>query len=370
MTTAVKYFDNTMASAPALSNVAGTLVAVLDACLVTGFGSVTLSSLVIVDNVATATVSAGHNFTMVGATGPVLKIEGATPSGLNGDWRVTVTSLTQFTFATTGITNQTATGTISAKRAPAGFEKAFTGTNKAAYRSDDVTGTRLYLRVDDSTTTYARIRGYETMSDVDTGAGLFPTDTQLSGGGYVYKATLTNRDWRLFSDGRMVYFFCDATGNASYQYGFVFGDGLSYVNPDAFGAQIIAANAATGALPLYSLTSGGSTGTYAYLARSYTQIGESVGSYRYSHSRSTQMGGQGQVYPALTGAAAHFWPVEYWEGDTIARGLYPGLWNPLHAANPPHGTVIESIQNLPGRTLLVQKTSNHRMGLDVTGPWR
>jgi hypothetical protein len=146
-----------------------------------------------------------------------------------------VTSGTAFTFAITGIADQTATGTIAAKRAPAGFEKAFSGTNLAAYRSLDVEGTRLYCRIDDTATNSARIRGYETMTDVSTGEGLFPTDAQISGGGHVYKANAANRNWTLFSDGRMIYFFCDSTGNAAWTGGFVFGDIGSYVAGDAFG---------------------------------------------------------------------------------------------------------------------------------------
>jgi len=55
------------------------------------------------------------------------------------------------------------------------WAKAFTGTNKAAYRAAN--GERFYLRVDDSVGQYARVRGYASMSDVDTGSGDFPTTT-------------------------------------------------------------------------------------------------------------------------------------------------------------------------------------------------
>ena len=135
MPNSVRFYDSTMSGAPALSGTAGALIGVLDGCLVDGFGSVTVNSLVVASNVATATVSAGHQFAMIGNTGPVIRIEGATPSGLNGDWRVTVTGATTFTFATTGISDQTATGMITAKRAPAGFEKA-QGIISAFYLKD------------------------------------------------------------------------------------------------------------------------------------------------------------------------------------------------------------------------------------------
>ena len=72
-----------------------------------------VSSLVIAGAVAVATVPSGHPFRV----GRGVQIEGATVSGgvINGSWEVTAVSATTVTFAATGITNQTATGTITAK---------------------------------------------------------------------------------------------------------------------------------------------------------------------------------------------------------------------------------------------------------------
>ncbi len=372
MNTEVKYFDSTMSGAPALSGTAGALISVLGACLTNGFGSVTLDSLVVAGNVATGTISTGHNFAMIGNTGPVIRIEGATPSGLNGDWRLaSVPGITTFTFATTGISDQTATGTITAKRAPAGFSKAFSGTNKAVYRADDVVGTRLYCRIDDSTTTYARIRGYEAMTDVDTGTGLFPTDAQLNGGGYVYKsnsASSATRAWTLFSDGRIIYFFCDAPNNAAWPGGFVFGDIDSYVASDAFCCALIATNTPAGLCFLYTMSNTG----ISYLARNTTQLGGSVLAARYSHGRTANsIGSGGQAYPAVADNSIHLWPVECWEA-TLARGMMPGLWNPIHNGDTPHGLIVNDIPQLPGRSLIVQTTASsiYKCAMDLTGPWR
>lgn len=368
--TTVKYFNSTMTGAPALSNVAGNRITLLDACLVNGFGSVTLDSLVVASNVATGTYSAGHGFAMVGNTGPVITIGGATPSGLNGEWRIaSVPTTSTFTFATAGITDQTATGTITAKRSPAGFEKAFSGTNKAAYRSLNEAGTRLYLRFDDDYTTYARIRGYEIMSNVDTGTGPFPTDAQMSGGGYLFAANGTNRAWSLFSDGRMVYLFCDTNGNASYWGGSVFGDIDSYAAVDSYACALIYVTSSSSSLNnLYAIN----TTTGSVLARSYTQLGSSILSARYSHGKTSGLGSGGQAYPAPVDNSIHLWPVECWESTTLARGLMPGLWNPVHSASSPHGTVVTDIENLPGRTLLVHSinAANYLCAIDLTGPWR
>jgi len=375
MPNSVKYFDSTMSGAPSLSGTAGALIGVLDACLVDGFGSVTVDSLVVASNVVTATVSAGHQFAMVGNTGPVIRIAGASPSGLNGDWRVTVTSSTVFTFATSGIGDQTATGTITAKRAPAGFSKAFSGTNKAAYRSDDITGTRLFCRIDDGYTTYSRIRGYEAMSeDVDTGTGLFPTDEQLSGGGYVYKSNAASsvaRDWTLFSDGRAIYLFCDYGAINNWNGGFYFGDVASYVAGDMFGCGLISSISTSGVSQIFLFSSESGS----WLARSYRQISTSIGSSRHSHDRTTHLGyisTVAQAYPALADNSLHLWPVECWDANSSARGMMPGLWNPIHDATVPNQLIVSDIPQLPNRDILVQHINgpSYKCAIDLTGPWR
>lgn len=368
MSTAVKYYTSAMSGAPSLANTAGSLIGVLDACLVDGFGSVSVDSLVVASNVATVTVSAGHQFAMVGSTGPVIRIAGASPSGLNGDWRVTVTSTTAFTFATTGISDQTASGTITAKPAPAGFSKAFSDTNKAAYRSDDVTGTRLYLRIDDTPTTYARCRGFEAMTDVDTGTGLFPTDAQLSGGGYVYKSSSGTRSWTLYSDGRMVYFFCDATGSGMIG-GLLFGDIRSYVTADAYGCALVCSISSSGTHQLYQNNSTAGS----WIARGYAQTGGSSTQSRYSHAKcASTLGAGGETYPAVADNSVHIWPVEIWDGTANSRGLLPGFWCPVHGIISAYdGDLLENMADLPGRTARVQVTGgSYTAVIDIAGPWR
>lgn len=371
MNTEVKYFNSTMSGAPALAGTAGTLIAVLDACLVNGFGSVTVASLVVASNVATATVSAGHNLAMVGNTGPVVKIEGATPAALNGEWRVaSVPNSTTFTFATSGIDDGTATGTITAKRAPAGFEKAFYGTNLAAYRSLNVAGNRLYCRIDDTGTMFARIRGYETMDGIDSGlSGPFPTDAQLSGGGYALKSSAgAARLWSIFSDGRMVYAIADYGANNTWWGCFAFGEIVSYVASDAYGSYAAFSNNTSNAMELGRL----GAATSQVFARSYTQMGGSLVAYKYSHPRTqTYIGNGGQTHPAPADNATHLWPIEVWEAATLARGILPGLWNPVHTAMT-HGATITDIPQLPGRTLLTHRLMDTGCvgAFDITGPWR
>jgi hypothetical protein len=366
--TSVVYFNSSMSGAPTLAGVAGRLIGVTDPCLVTGFGSVTLDSLIIADNVATGTKSTGHDFAMTGTTGPVIEISGATPAGLNGRWRIaSVPNSTTFTFATSGISNQTATGTIAAKRAPAGWTKAFSATNKAAYSRNAVGASAMLLRVDDTPAQYPTLIMYEAMTGIDAGAGPAPT----SGSFYTAKSNISsaeNRPWALIADGQAVYLFIDAL-IGSWRSGFFFGDFNSYKSGDAYGCALIAhAIASTNYFYLYELS--GSTAALA--ARGYAQTGVALAINRYSHGKTgAQLGVNGSEYKNLVDNAFHAWPVEVWEGTSRARGLMPGLWNPIHDSSLPHNEIITDIPQLPGRTLIAQMlATNYRCALDLTGPWR
>ncbi len=377
--TSVKVYQSTDAGAPALSGTVGALIAVLDACLTTGYGSVTLDSVVVAGNVATCTKSAGHGFAMLGTTGPVIRIAGATPAGLNGDWRVTVVSPTVFTFPTTGISDQTATGTITALRAPLGFSKSFSGTNKAAYRSNDITGTRLSLRVDDSgagSAQYSRVRGYETMSDVDTGAGLYPTDAQLSGGGYWYKSSLassTARAWTIAGDSRGFALFLNTDGTTNRNVSYFFGDIASDHAADAYCSLLIAGEVATANTTFQSYSS--SAGHF--MARAYTQIGTAIKPIKYGHiiNSANGMGYAGADYPNPGNNFFLCGQVDVWDSSAAARGGLPGLYSPLHpAASLTDGMIIPSVAGLTGRELLIKRlysaSVNYAVAIDITGPWR
>ena len=196
MTTTVKWYTDQSLGAPVLNGVAGALITLLDACLVTGFGSQSVTGLVVSGGVATATLASTPN----APVGGVVLIAGATPSGLNGEQRVTAVVGNTFSFAT-GLSNQTATGTITTKMAGAGWDKTYTGTNLAVYRSPNAAGTRQYLRVDDTGTTSAVMRAYEAMSDVNTGVDKWMDQ-------YWFKSAAANSTavtWAIFADDKTFY---------------------------------------------------------------------------------------------------------------------------------------------------------------------
>lgn len=207
--TSVKFLHSRMSGAPVLSGTAGSLVALLTACLVEGFDLKTATSLTVASGVATLAYSGAHS----SEEGSVLLIAGVAGgptgfAGMNGEQKLTgKPTSTSVTFAT-ALPDGTYTGTITFKMAPLGWLRPYTGTNKAVYQSTDITSTKCLLRVDDAGTTTARVIGYETMTDVDTGVGPFPSTAHIAGGGYWPKsvnANSTAADWALCGDGRLFY---------------------------------------------------------------------------------------------------------------------------------------------------------------------
>lgn len=360
----VKWFTSTMSGAPVLSGEVGKLIPVLDACLVNGFGSVTLSSLVVAGGVATATQSTAHNF----LDHAVILIAGATPSGLNGEKRIVRVSNTVFTFDATGISDQTATGTITAKMAPVGWEKRYSGTNKAAYARTVITATAMLLRVDDSDARFPTLIMYETMSDVDTGTNAATTlYTAKSSSG----SLTLDRPWRLVADDRAVYLFIDANLAGTSWTGFFFGDIQSFKVSDAYACALVAhSSAAEAYFYLYAL----GTNTGARLCRSYTGAVGSVAFVRYAYCPGTtnKLGDAGMAYPNPADGALHARVVEVWESTTLCRGVMPGLLNPLHPTSAlTDGTLFVETSVWAGHTLRYQKIADATTAclIDLTGPW-
>ena len=239
-----KVFHSGMVDAPALTPAAGGIINVLDACLCNGFNQKTLTSLTVSGGVATATVSGGHGYSQYA----VIEISGSSISELNGQHRVaTVPNSTTFTFDATGIANGSATGTITCKVAGAGWTKAFSGTNKAAYNSA-TSDSGFYFRIDDSGaySSGQPVRGYESMSDVDTGTRAFPTTTQQTNFATRRSMDATgDRTWALVADDKFFYLFTRMYAATERQQCIYFGDICSFDPADANACVISAANTAS-----------------------------------------------------------------------------------------------------------------------------
>lgn len=324
------YYGQT--SAPPMAGVVGYFIAILDAFLVNGFNPRNITSITVSSNVATATTSTVHGYEV----GTVIANSGANESVFNSDFEILDTpTTTSFTFAvTTALT--AATGTITCKVAPLGWEKTFSGTNKAVYRSLDVTTNQLYLRVDDTNAQYAAVNIYETMTNVDTGTGASTTK-------YWKKSSTsdtTSRPWYAIGNGKVFYLFSDwhptyVLQPAVYSFGWF----PSLKSGDGYNTMLIGHDVSTVAYQINSLDFGRiNDTTYVngqILARSYTQLGTSQIFYKVGIGAHLYMGyDTGFPFPNLPDNGVHLFPLYIYESSSnVFRGKFPGVLSPNEYTN-------------------------------------
>lgn len=390
----IKFIASTMRGAPVLSGTAGALIGVLDACK-DGFGQVTATSVTVSGGIATANLPAASSFDPY----TIVLVAGATPGALNGEQRVllgaTSSSISWATAAPDGV----ATGTITIKVAPIGLTKLFSGTNLAAYKFTDITATGCVLRVDDTGTTAARVRGYESMTDISTGSGLFPTDIQQSGGGYWPKssvASATAIPWAIIASPTGLHyinaFYFGGGASSLGQSGWWFGDIKSRKAGDGYNCALIASTSANDTFGTVSCRSAANGGSW--LARSYSQIGGSANFGKMSPVLSTSISLDNTfsgfdalcgVYPNGPDGALVLSPVQILEGATIAsqvwRGTLPGVYHSpqqILAQAFSQGQIVEGTVDLAGHMLYAAmgrastsplSSLNGATFYDITGPW-
>lgn len=395
MAIAVKHIHEGMRGAPVLSGTVGALIALLDAFLLNGWGLVTATGINVAGGIATVSLNAGETFEV----GAVVLVAGATPAALNGEQRVLTASAAAITFATTAA-DGAASGTITIKYAPQGsWEKPFAGTNLAVYRSTDVTGARMYYRVQDTSTTAARIVGYVSMTGVSTGTGPFPTSAQRSGGSYWPKSTVagsTPIPYLLAADSRAVLasICAGAPNGAGYVNAPVYGFGdMVPLNPagDSWCGAVAFAASDWMYSPSPSSLSAGSADV-VYMARAHTGTGASlavkVASYCQSPSVASGVDALLGTYPSAVDGrlllSRRF--VGVGAADMTPRAEVPGLLSCPQTVAHDAFMRLDKVQcagDLAGRTLRATQTLDNAMDypveasgasgvsfIDVTGPWR
>lgn len=400
--TTVKYFHADFPGAPVLTGQAGTLIGLLEACLVTGFGLRSAISLVVSGGVATLSLSSdAKNGNLLHS---VILVEGVTGAltALNGEQRVTAASSTTLSFATAAA-DGTAAGTITVKSAPAGWLKPHSGANLAAFKSASPESTGCLLRVDDTGTTSARVVGYESMADIDAGTGPFPTPSQFSGGLYLPKASLANAaaiPWEIVADHRGFHYVLahGVATNANFagRTGWWFGDIAPRKSGDAYACALLAGGTAGDFFGANYRTLHDSS-RVVYLARSHTGLGASVPGGRFSPTLAPYTGSAAGedvsgaspyvgTYPNAADNALITAPLFVLEGRNAGsatwRGVVPGVYHSPQQIPPGVFTpraVIEATEGLAGRRLLAAPGSASTSILlssqagctfyDITGPW-
>ncbi|MDT0496532.1 hypothetical protein RM530_04020 [Algiphilus sp. W345] len=264
-----------------------------------------------------------------------------------------------------------------------GWEIAFTGTDLRAYRSTDPDASGALLRVQDTGTTVAMLRGFLTMSDIDTGTFSFPTSAQAASGLYAHKsnsATSDSRAWYLVGDERA--FLLATNAYSSYWSVHFFGDVIGYSPTDAAAAILLAdtSNSATGyaGFDAGGMTTGSPRSRWARGIDEMTEsplLGCSVIS---ANNQSIGYGGYCCEYPNVVDGSIGVAPIilrEVVSGGAILRGQLPGIFQPLHNHGLEFGALIPGNGDLTGRNLVVvlNGASSSAIGnviVDVTGPWR
>lgn len=379
--TSVKYFTSAMTGAPTLANVAGNLIAVLDACLVNGFGLKTCDSVVISSGVGTATISTGHS----AIEQCVVLFAGATsPAALNGERKVTSIGSNTIVFDASGLPDGAATGTITVKLAPAGWTKAFAGTNLAAYKSANPAASGMFARFDDTTTTYASVRGYETMTDINAGAGIFPAAIQQAHSSWPKSNSAAAKSWWLVANDRCVYFgVAPSTSCPLNTLIFSFGDVIPRRTSDAYRFCLMSNTvdgSAQGGIAYSPVVAAGAYASSSgkYFPRSYAAIGVSVAvTLQWFGTNNQSMSGfGGGAFPNPADNALIMVPMYILEGVGI-RGEMPGILATPQAiqANIVDGTIIKDIVGFD--RIVVYRTGGYSNGngtvggvfFDLTGPW-
>lgn len=222
----------------------------------------------------------------------------------------------------------------------------------------------MYLRVDDTevvaTTARrsARVVGYETMSDLNTGLpGPFPSNAQVAGGlrwptmsfdSTAYASRNTARPWVLIADEKFFWFHWSTSPTANVrnyrEMGF-FGDFNSFNPSDAFNTCISGwaadNNNTTGnpAPPANGTSSMTSTSAGFYLARSNDQTtGPTAaghhGDYVKVNNSYWATANGGMSYPNAADGSVYLTPIWVHEPTgPVLRGVLPGMWGFCHSTN-------------------------------------
>ena len=421
MSNVVKYYLSTHENAPTISNGWGDLITLLDAVLVNGFNPKTITSITRSGTTATVTIGAGHAF----AKYQVLLVAGADQSEYNGEHRVTGISGNTLTYEVTGTPVTPATGAITCKVAPLGFSKPFSGTNKAVYRSTNVSSNQPFLRVDHSkdanyTDTYAKsakVTMAESMSGIDTfdvgGRAPYdwtaPTKNEVCTGTGVnsyngwhkwYSGRIASsaestgdggagaRSWAIVGDDRGFYFHISPLTTVTGGYaGYCFNDFISFKSGDKYNTLLCAHD--------YYTLAGTGLGTYdvnntydktmAYegkiLMRDYTQVGLPIragfGCLNPANAQVVSGNVASIPYPNGPDFGLVLAPVYLREEAGHVRGQMAGMYfipQAVYATFPPF-TIVDNVTAYPNKAFLLVPcstggTSNTRVAYDITGAWR
>lgn len=373
-------------NAPALTGQVGSLITVFNKCLVDGYTTASVTSIVESGTNYTVTLAVANSTLRIGQ---YILFAGGSPAGVNIAMKINSVTSTTVVVCTGPGSLGSITGTITYARAPLQWERPFSaGTNSQTYRGADTSGNRLYLQVVDNASSAggaleAIWYGAEVMSaDQTITTNKFPTVAQAANGMCVRKSATANstvREWALVGNGKSFYFFSFTGDTADRSFApMFFGDPLPFKPADGFGTLC----AGTKVFNSSSVGNGlvrigaqnvahNSTNNPVYWARSHTQVGTSV---------LGALVGQGQSYHQTMGstycswlnfpnpidAGIHAQPVFVSDLVSTVRGRMPGLYSPLHASSLTNMDIITGVSGLPGGQFIALGIASNDAGYGTT----
>lgn len=393
----VKWYASQMQGAPSLGDTAdGALAALLKAVLVTGFGTLTLNSLVwdATEGAAKATIAAGHAY----LPDSVVEVSGASPAAYNGEHRVKKVSSTEVWIELDGGNpGSAASGAMSMKVAPLGWTLTHESADQkvAIYRPTDVSASgNVSLRIDNTAfsgwfgATYlaylAKVQLVEDVVDINT-------YTLIADQRWPATGRYSDKRWDLIGDPQLFYFL-PAYAAANYQSMFAVGY-LKSVRPgDRYHAIMLnySSTNAEDSSRRWNVTAGGtftSYGTqalafddtsYRLLARPYSQLFGVVGCWfkglftRFGNGMSVPNGADNAFYMGTD-------PIMVMETGNHLRGYLPGIICPFASVSAWYRKNFSNMPALPGKIVrfvaatYVESTTQGgptMVGFDLTGPWR
>lgn len=417
----VKRYEWNWPGAPTLGgNSAGSLVNLLTTVLVSGWGQKNINTISRVGDTATVYVSTGHEK----VAGQCVLHAGWDQAEYNGEFEVTeVVDANNYRVKVPGApaTPGTAGGTPTTKVAPLGWLRPFSGANKAAYKSADTQATGHYLYVDDSYDGYqAAVAGYETMTSLGVGTGVWPLKGSESDSAWTplfrwvkhnNPSDTTNRPkstWTIIGDGKRFFFFVDwysTYTQPSYSNDFYgFGDFTSYGGTsDAFRSFILAESINSTSMgssglawPGYQIANGyyNQTGTGATgraVCRGWDKL---PGGTAFALWTLAGVGGAGSLVSGADGGAQGLmFPQPFGQKIVLTpsyvvdsaknsidsaprslRGILPGMFCLMHRTTPTDGFIFTDVVGVPNRKFLIKRSgygggSNGAVAMDLTGPW-
>lgn len=385
MSTAIKVYDESMPGAPVLGSGAGTELAVLYACLCTGFGQRS-ATITVAGGVATVTTAnEPKNANMLHT---VILVEGVTGalSALNGEQKITATTATTLQFATSEA-DGTAAGTITIKTAPAGWQRVFNDdTNHVSvFKSNDPQSTGKYLRVDGSNTQYTYVRGYSNMTDVNTGTAPFPPATVADNAfKWVKGVNGSGQEWELFADTRAFYYApaCIA-GSSRAKRPYFFGDLINDSTTDGHGCVLTSLGSGL-YVHAYSLANIEeiSRQHHAYIAKAMSGMGDGVRVYIYPIGGQSGYSGADAFLGVFPTAGGRVLLSKMAVINVTFRGVLPGIYYvPQVLRNSGltgrcieldnNGKLVRAINTQTGYSSAEDQTNQYqKMFIQVTGSWR